>query len=127
MDYRFKNEGFECLKIKSSVAKRFRHYCKGMSESQSMTLLLMIEFFEGNAISPHESIGPNIQTLENLIKKRINSVIAIMRDIEKNQTKPTAAMLQALFEQAEPKKKPLILEKKRSNGNSQTTEKRNDL
>jgi len=75
-----------------------------------MTLLLMLEFFENNGISPDESIGPHIQTLENLIRKRINGVIAILRDIEKTQTKPTAGMLMALLEQAEPKKKPLILE-----------------
>jgi len=37
-------------------------------------------------------------------------VIAIMKDIEKTQTKPTAGMLMALLEQVEPKKKPLILE-----------------
>ncbi len=124
MDYRFKRESFESLKIKSSVAKKFRRYCKGISESQSMTLLLMVEFFEENGISPNESMGPHIQTLENLIKKRINAVIAIMRDIEKNQTRPTVAMLQSLFEEAEPKKKPLILEKKRFNPDSRVNEKK---
>ena len=76
-----------------------------------MTLLLMIEFFEENGISPHESIGPKMKTLESLIKKRINGVDAIMKDIEKNQTKPTVAMIQALFQEAEPKQKTLILEK----------------
>lgn len=76
-----------------------------------MTLLLMVEFFESNGISPKESIGPQMQTLESLIKKRINGVIAIMKDIEKNQTKPTLTMIQSLFQEAEPKKKPLLLEK----------------
>ena len=71
----------------------------------------MIEFFESNGISPKESIGPQMQTLESLIKKRINGVIAIMKDIEKNQTKPTVAMMQSLFKEAEPKKKPLLMEK----------------
>lgn len=79
--------------------------------SNSMTLLLMIEFFESNGISPKESIGPQMQTLESLIKKRINGVIAIMKDIEKNQTKPTVAMMQSLFKETEPKKKPLLMEK----------------
>src|SRR5680860_1299411 len=110
MDKGYEKERFESLSIKAPVAKKFKRYCKGISKSQSMTLLLMLEFFENNGISPEESIGPHIQTLENLIKKRINGVIAIMRDIEKNQTKPTVAMLQTLFEEAEPKKKPLILE-----------------
>ncbi len=117
MDFRYRKERFETLKIKASVAKKFRSYCKEMSESQSMTLLLMIEFFERNAVSPYEIIGPHVQTLEALIKKRISAVIAIMKDIEKNQTKPTTAMLQALLEQEEPKKKPLLVEKKRTTGN----------
>ncbi len=111
MDKGYEKERFEMLGIKASVAVKFRRFCKSISKSQSMTLLLMIEFFEENGISPHESIGPKMQTLESLIKKRINGVIAIMKDIEKNQTKPTVAMMQSLFEEAEPLDKPLILEK----------------
>ncbi|MCM4157585.1 hypothetical protein DHD80_16390 [Gramella sp. AN32] len=72
----------------------------------------MIEFFEEHGISPAESMGPKMQTLEHLIKKRINGVIAILKDIEKGQTKPTVAMLQSLFEETAPKKQPLILERK---------------
>ncbi|WP_421810720.1 BfmA/BtgA family mobilization protein [Flagellimonas sp.] len=111
MDKGYEKERFEGLKIKASVAKKFRKYCKKISKSQSMTLLLMVEFFEYNGISPKEPMGPHMHTLENLVKKRINGVIAILKDIEKNQTKPTVAMIQSLFEEAEPKKKPLILEK----------------
>lgn len=111
MDKGYEREGFVTFKIKASVAIKFRRFCKKMSESQSMTLLLMIAFFEENGISPNEAIGPKMQTLESLIKRRINGVIAIMKDIEKNQTKPTVAMMQSLFAAAEPPKKNLILEK----------------
>jgi len=111
MDKGYEKERFEKLGIKVSVAIRFRKFCKKMSQSQSMTLLLMIEFFEENGISPHESIGPKMQALESLIKKRINGVIAIMKDIEKNQTKPTVAMMQLLFKEAEPPKKKRMVEK----------------
>ena len=111
MDKGYEKERFEGLKIKASVARKFRRFSKKISKSQSMTLLLMVEFFENNGISPEEPMGPHMQTLENLIKKRISGVIAILKDIEKNQTKPTVAMIQSLFEEAEPKKKPLILEK----------------
>ncbi len=114
MDKEYKKERFESISIKTSVVKKFRRFCKKMSKSQSMTLQLMLDFFENNGVSPNESIGPQIQTLENLIKKRINGVIAIMKDIEKNQTKPTVAMMQSLFEEAEPKNKSLILEKESS-------------
>jgi len=114
MDEGYKNEKFETFKIKSSVAKKFRRYCRAISKSQSMTLLLMLEFFEHNKISPKESMGPNIKTLESLIKRRNNAVIAIMKNIEKDQTKPAIAILQSLLEGEKPEKKPLILEKKNS-------------
>jgi len=115
MDKGYEKERFKKLGIKVSVAIRFRQFCKKMSKSQSMTLLLMIEFFEENSISPAESIGSNMKTLDKrisvLIKKRINGMIAIMKDIEKNQTKPIVAMMQALFQAAEQPKKKLILAK----------------
>ncbi|QYA26634.1 hypothetical protein G3I01_14365 [Gramella sp. MT6] len=112
MDKGYEYERFKSISLKASVAKKFNSYCKKLSMSKSMTLLLMLEFFEDNGISPTESMGPKMQTLENLIKKRINGVIAILKDIEKGQTKPTVAMMQSLFQEAEPKKQPLILEKK---------------
>ncbi|MBU2929114.1 BfmA/BtgA family mobilization protein [Winogradskyella psychrotolerans] len=115
MDKEYEKEAFETLKIKSSVAGQFRDFSKMLSKPQSMTLLLMMEFFNENGISPTESLGPRMETLENrismLIKKRMNGMIAIMKDIEKSQTKPTVAMMQALFQQAEPPKKKLILAK----------------
>ena len=111
MDKGHEKEAFTTISFKCSTAKKFRAFSKKMGASNSMTLLLMIEFFESNGISPKESIGPQIQTLECLIKKRINGVIAIMKDIEKNQTKPTVAMMQSLFQEVELKKKPLLLEK----------------
>ena len=113
MDKGYEKEEFVSFKIKASVAKKFRKFSKGISRSQSMSLLLMIEFFEDNGISPTENLGPKMQTLENLIKKRINGVIAILKDIEKTQTKPTAGMLMALLEQPQPVKKPLMLDRKR--------------
>ena len=116
MDKGFEKEKFETLKIKRSVAIEFRKFSKMLSKSQSMTLLLMMDFFNENGISPIEHLGPRMETLENrisvLIKKRINGMIAIMKDIEKSQTKPTMAMMQALFQAAEPPKEKLILEKK---------------
>jgi hypothetical protein len=115
MDEGYENKEFETLKIKSSVASEFRKFSKILSKSQSMTLLLMMNFFNENGISPTENLGPRMETLENrisvLIKKRMNGMIAIMKDIEKSQTKPNLAMIQALFQAAEPPKKKLILAK----------------
>ena len=72
----------------------------------------ILDFFFYNEISPKEKLGPTGRTIEANLKKRINAVIAIMRDMEKTQTKPTVAMIESLFQTEEPKKKPLIVEKK---------------
>lgn len=116
MDKGYEKERFESLSIKSSIAKKFRRFSRSIGQSQSMALLLMLEFFEMNQLSPKERMGPHMQTLATLIKKRNNAIIAIMKDIEKNQTRPTVAMLQSLFEGMEPnpnsQEQPLMLEKK---------------
>ncbi len=98
MDIGYEKVPFQGLRIKASVAQKFRQFAKKLSKSQSMTLLLMLDFFEINGISPKEKIGPKIQTLESTIKKRINALVAIIKDIEQQHTVPTKAMLEALFE-----------------------------
>lgn len=110
MDKGYEKERFESLSIKSSVVKKFRKYSKSISKSNSMILLLMVEFFERNELCRGDDLKPNLMQTENRIKKRINALIAIIKDIEKNQSKPTLAMLQSLFEGSEPKQK-LILAK----------------
>jgi len=112
MDNGYEKEQFTTISFKSSVAKKFRVFSKKMKASNSMTLLMMLDFFETNSVSPKESIGPTVHTLETLIKKRVSAVIAILRDMEKSQTRPTVAMMQSLFQEVEPKKKPLLVEKK---------------
>ena len=85
----------------------------------------MLDFFFYNEISPREKFGPTGRTIEQSLKKRINAAIAIMKDMEKTQTKPTVAMIQSLFEMEEPKKKILILEKKKEEENQPKFHKRN--
>ena len=99
MDKGYEKERFESLSIKTSVVDKFRKFCKKMSKSQSMTLLLILDFFEINGISPNEKLGANMTTLESRIKRRINALIAIVKNIEKNEIKPTNAMMQALFQE----------------------------
>jgi len=49
-----------------------------------MALLIILEFFEHNGISPYEDMGPRKTALASLIKKRFNGMIAIVKNIEKN-------------------------------------------
>ena len=99
MDKGYENEKFAGMRIKMSVAKRFRKFCKKFSKSQSMTLLDMIDFFEVNEVSPNDRLGETIASLKYQIKKRFNSVVAIIKNIEKIHHKPTTAILQTLFEE----------------------------
>ena len=112
MDRSYRNEPFETFKIKASVGKRFRKYARRLGCPQSETLLLMLEFFERNKLSPQEQLGPHMQTLEQNLKKRIDALVAIIRSIEKSQTKPTALMLQSLFEETHSESEPKFREKK---------------
>ena len=58
-----------------------------------------MNFFEWHGFLPSDRFERSI--IQEIIKnrKRTEASIAIIKDIEKNQTKPTTAMLQSLFEQ----------------------------
>ncbi|MGW1453780.1 BfmA/BtgA family mobilization protein [Salegentibacter agarivorans] len=86
------------LQLKGSTAKRFREFSKKNNSSQSETLDLILDFFEQNNLSPFETLVPSKVSLEQLIKKRIDAVIAILKNIEKTQTKPSLLMLELLME-----------------------------
>lgn len=83
------------ITIEKKTAERFQQFSKRNFKSHSEALATMLDFFQYNEISPKEKFGPTGRTIEASIKKRINAVIAIIRDIEKHQTKPTTAMLQS--------------------------------
>jgi len=100
------------IRFKKETAKRFQEFSRTHFKSHTEAMAAMLDFFFYNEISPKEKLGPTGRTIEASIKKRINAVIAIMRDMEKTQTKPTVAMIKSLFQTEAPIKKPLILEKK---------------
>lgn len=106
-----KTDSFITIRIKHETAKRFQEFSKKHFKTHTETMSTMLDFFFYNEISPKEKLGPTGRTIEKSLKKRMNAIIAIIRDMEKNKANPTLALLQSLFEEAEPKKKPLILEK----------------
>jgi len=105
-------DSFIGIRFKKKTAKRFQEFSRTHFKSHTDAMATMLDFFYYNEISPKEKLGPTGRTIEASIKKRINAVIAIMRDMEKTQTKPTVAMIESLFQTETPIKKPLILEKK---------------
>lgn len=92
-------DDFRAVRIKRRTLSRFKVFSKKVSKSYSHTLDMVMDFFEWHGFLPSErfekSIGQEI--IKN--RKRTDAVIAIIRDIEKNQTLPTIGMMQALFNQ----------------------------
>lgn len=86
------------IQLKLRTANRFREFSQKNNSNQSETLDLILDFFEKNNLSPFDTLVPSKVSLENLIKKRIDAVIAILKNIEKTQTKPSFLMLELLME-----------------------------
>lgn len=84
---------FSAISIKKEVAVRFRAFSRLVSDSHTHTLEAVMNFFEWNDLSPNDDLGIR----NNRTNKRINAVIAILKNIEKHQTLPTKAMLDTLF------------------------------
>ncbi|SDR67658.1 hypothetical protein SAMN04488552_0425 [Christiangramia echinicola] len=75
-------DSFITIRIKRKRAKRFQKFSKTYFNSHSETMAVMLDFFLYNEISPKENLGPTGRRIEHTFKKRINAVIAIMRDIK---------------------------------------------
>lgn len=105
-------DSYSRIKLNIKTANRFRKFSKQITGSHSEALTIMMDFFDINKISPSESLGPNMKSLENNLKSRINALIAIIKDIEKNKINPTLAILESLMEAADPKYKKWNQQKK---------------
>jgi len=92
---KFSKYNFSGINIKKNVASRFRDFSKQISRSHTEALEAMLNFFDWNDLSPDDNLGVK----NDGTKKRINAVIAILKNIEKHQTKPTAAILRSLLEE----------------------------
>ena len=92
------------ITFEKKTAERFQQFSRTHFKTHSEALAGMLDFFFYNEISPKENFGPTGRRIENIIKKRINAVIAITKDMEKHKVNPTLAILMSLMEAADPKK-----------------------
>lgn len=99
------------INFKLKTVKRFRVYSKQIAKTHSEAMESMLDYFEENKVSPYESLGPKITTLEHLIKKRFDGLIAIIKNIEKHQSKPLLAIMQSLIQET-PEKESNLLDNK---------------
>jgi len=98
-------DAFITIRFKRETAKRFQQFSKTHYKTHTDAMAGMLDFFFYNEISPKENFGPTGRRIENSLKKRINAVIAIVKDVEKNKVNPTLAILESLMEAADPKNK----------------------
>ncbi|NAY91411.1 hypothetical protein GTQ34_05715 [Muricauda sp. JGD-17] len=94
-----KKGAFLSINFHRKTVERFKGFCQKHGASYTDTVEHMMDFFDRYQISPMVDYGQNLWDMEGNIKKRINAVIAIIKDVEKHQTKPTNAMMLSLFEQ----------------------------
>lgn len=95
---------YSTINLKSHVAKRFRHFSKKIAPSHSETLQKIMDFFEWHRLTSFDEFAQNL--LEEILNNRqrteksiklTEAAIAIIRDIEITQTKPSNIMLLSLF------------------------------
>lgn len=103
-------DDFNTVRLKKKTLDKFKKYSKKISPSYSETLDFMIAFFEDNHLSPYDTIGMSLTSYSNIIGKRMDAVVCILRNVEETQLKPTKKMLESLFKGVE-KKQPKYIEK----------------
>ena len=86
---------FSTIRFKIRIANRFRKFSVQIAHTHTEAMEAMLNFFDWNDLSPNDNLGVKNERTN----KRINAVIAILKNIEKHQTKPAAAMLKTLFEE----------------------------
>ena len=92
---------FSRINFHTETVERFKKYAIANDANYTETLETILDFFEQNSINPFEPFDDSKQRLETLINKRMDGVEAILRRIETEQTKPTKALLDRLFNQQE--------------------------
>ncbi|MGW9685813.1 BfmA/BtgA family mobilization protein [Flagellimonas sp. 2504JD1-5] len=103
---------YSTINLRTEVAKRFRRFSKKVAPSHSEALKKIMDFFEWNGLNPSdESVNKILDEIRKNRKrtevaiKRTESSIAIIRNIEITQTRPSNAILALLLGEAPQKKR----------------------
>ena len=102
---------FSRINFHTETVERFKKYTIANDANYTETLEAFLDFFEQYSVSPFEPFDDSKQRLETLFNKRMDGVEAILRRIETEQTKPTKALLDRLFNQQE-EEQPKFVERK---------------
>ncbi len=101
-----KKSDFSAISINRIVAGRYREFSKKISKSHTLTLELMMDFFEGAKISPKNKYLMNYMGSEHRLSKRLDYLEELLRNWEKNSSIPKIHdMLKKVFDFAEKEEK----------------------
>ncbi|MDT0540713.1 BfmA/BtgA family mobilization protein [Croceitalea sp. P059] len=101
-----KKSDFSAISINRIVAGRYREFSKKISKSHTLTLELMMDFFEGAKISPKNKYLMNQMGFEHRLNKRLDYLEELLRNWEKNSSIPKIHdMLKKVFDFAEQEEK----------------------
>jgi len=103
-------DDFNTIRLRRKTLEEFKVYSKKTSPNYSETLEFMIAFFEDTGISPYDTIRNPLLASTIAIHRRLDYIIAFLKNIEKTQLIPTREMLESLFE-GKVEKKPLLIER----------------
>ncbi len=108
-------DDFNTIRLKRKTLEEFKEYSLKTSPNYSETLGFMIAFFEDTGLSPYDTIRNPILASTIAINRRIDYLIALLKNIEQTQLIPTREMLESLFKGVEEKeeKQPLFIERTR--------------
>lgn len=101
-----KKSDFSAISINRIVAGRYREFSKKISKSHTLTLELMMDFFEGAKISPKNKYLMNYMGYVHYMTKRFDYIEELLRNWEKNSSIPKIdEMLKKVFDFAEQEEK----------------------
>jgi hypothetical protein len=112
---------YSAISIRSEVAVLFRDYSKRFDQPHSEVLLRMMIFLKRNDLDPFgdsvEKIVREIKSINRMVSKKTDHLIAIIKNMERTSIKPIYEMTLALYMahvNAEEKKKPQYVSRKQN-------------
>ena len=114
--------GYSNITIRKETATRFRTYSKKFSKSHSEVLDGMVHYFKENNLEPFgegtKIIVDSIKKLERQMMKKIDRLIAIIKNMEKTSIRPTYEMMLILYEAyvkdgRKPRREPVQIQEER--------------
>ncbi|MEZ4970885.1 MAG: BfmA/BtgA family mobilization protein [Flavobacteriaceae bacterium] len=114
--------GYSNITVKKETAIRFRSYSKRFNKSHSEVLDGMVHYFKENNLDPFgegtKIILDSIKKLQRQMIKKIDRLIAIIKNMEKTSIRPTYEMVLILYEAyvmdgRKPRREPVQIQEER--------------